>query len=86
MLSTLYAVGIIIASRISMYAEPITKEDTMTRIGHDIETNPCTHFSLQRAWNDFKTKDPVDSLYNARLLVQACEERLREIESRFHTV
>ena len=41
------------------------------------------HRALARAWADFKTKDPADSLYNAKLLVQACEERLAEIEARF---
>ena len=47
----------------------------------EIEREAYTHYSLRRAWADFKTKDPVDSLYNARLLVQACEERLREVEA-----
>ena len=49
-------------------------------IRHEIEQQPWTHDSLKRAWEDFKTKDCVDSLYNARLLVQACEERLRELQ------
>ena len=43
------------------------------------------HRTLARAWADFKTKDPVDSLYNAKLLVQACEQRLAEIEARCAT-
>ena len=50
---------------------------------HEIEQQPWTHYSLQRAWADFKTKDPVDSLRNARLLVAACEEQLAEIEAKF---
>ena len=51
----------------------------------EIEQQPWTHQSLKRAWADFKTKDPVDSLRNARILVEACEERLAEIEARFAT-
>ena len=54
-------------------------------IRHEIEQQPWTHHSLQRTWAEFKCHDPVDSLRNARLLVQACEERLAEIEARFAT-
>ena len=50
---------------------------------HEIEQQPWTHNSLKRAWADFKTKDPADSLRNARILVVACAERLAEIEARF---
>ena len=50
---------------------------------HEIEQQPWTHNSLKRAWAEFKTKDPVDSLRTARMLVEACEERLAEIEARF---
>ena len=47
----------------------------------DIQQNPCTPYTLRHAWAAFKQGDPVDSLYAARTLVQACEERLRAIEA-----
>lgn len=44
-----------------------------------IENGIETHYTLQKAWNEFKTKDPVDSVHNAKMLVAACEERLRAL-------
>ena len=51
----------------------------------EIEQQLWTPDSLKVVWADFKTREPVDSLRNARLLVAACEERLAEIEARFTT-
>ena len=47
--------------------------------GKKIEYSASAHFSLKRAWEDFKDKDPVDAYYDALTLVQACRERLDEV-------
>ena len=49
--------------------------------GREIETSPSTHFCLKRAWAEFKTKDPVDAVNDARILLQACEARLAQVPS-----
>ena len=50
----------------------------------DIRHNPSVPYKLRHAWQEFKQGDPVDSLYAAKALVQACEERLRAIEAQCH--
>ncbi len=44
--------------------------------GKRIEESMTAHFSLKRAWAEFKDKDCVDSYHNALTLLQACKERM----------
>jgi hypothetical protein len=51
------------------------QEDSMMT-GKRIEESMTAHFSLKRAWAEFKDKDCVDSYHNALTLLQACKERM----------
>ena len=44
--------------------------------GEMIEHSQSAHFYLKNAWDEFKTKDPVDAYHNALTLLQACKERM----------